>query len=178
MKRETIMCKIFNFSLPTYYKKKRNNNLAVNIIAKYFSIDNLIEFEEKNKIAKFELIQEYTYEDLKKLLFKHEVHDHHFYTNILFKLKDLIMREKAILYHSIKKFNPTNKDELLNSIKSLKLTKVLVDQFISIFKLQKKEHELDMKLGYSFDQDNLYKFIDDYISEEEVKAFLKKPKFD
>lgn len=59
MKQETIMCQLFNFSIATYYKRKRENNLAIKLVELYFSKESLQEFLETKKIEKFEKLDKY-----------------------------------------------------------------------------------------------------------------------
>jgi hypothetical protein len=54
MKRETIMCEIFGFSIPTYYKRKREGNIAIEMIEKYFTVEDLKEYQKNKSIPKLE----------------------------------------------------------------------------------------------------------------------------
>lgn len=54
MRHEEVMCSFFNFSAPTYYKRKREGTLAIKMIEKYFSKEELEEFIETGKIMKME----------------------------------------------------------------------------------------------------------------------------
>ncbi len=56
MKQETIMCKIFNFSIATYYKRKREKNHAIYLIEKYFSKEDLEEFIKEGQVKEFNRI--------------------------------------------------------------------------------------------------------------------------
>lgn len=63
MKQEDIMCKLFNFSIPTYYKRKREKNKAIILIEKYFQKEEILEFINTGKVRKFDNI---TYDFLLK----------------------------------------------------------------------------------------------------------------
>ena len=52
MKTDEIYCNLFDFSRPTYYKYKREGNLALTLISKYISDDEIVEFTEKGYIAR------------------------------------------------------------------------------------------------------------------------------
>jgi len=54
MRQEEIMTKVLNCSIPTYYKKKRDNNPSVLVLEKYFSKKDLKEFLETGRIEKLE----------------------------------------------------------------------------------------------------------------------------
>ena len=54
MKQETIMCQLFNFSIATYYKRKRENNLAIKLVEQYCSKKDLIEYSKTGKISKYD----------------------------------------------------------------------------------------------------------------------------
>lgn len=60
MRHEEIMCKFFNFSAPTYYKRKKEGNLAIKFIEKYFSDENILEFLNSSKINKLENLNSYS----------------------------------------------------------------------------------------------------------------------
>ena len=54
MRQEDMMCQLFNFSAPTYYKRKREGNLAIKFIEKYFNKEDIIEFIDTGKVSKLE----------------------------------------------------------------------------------------------------------------------------
>jgi len=59
MKQETIMCELFNFSIATYYKRKRELNSAIVLIEKYFTKEDLEEFLTTKEILKMEYLNHY-----------------------------------------------------------------------------------------------------------------------
>ena len=54
MTKEDIICKIFNFSAPTYYKRRRQDNLAIKIIESFFSLQELKEYIKTEKVEKLD----------------------------------------------------------------------------------------------------------------------------
>jgi len=54
MKLEEIYMKLFDFSRPTYYKKKRELVPALSLIERYFSEKDLLEYLEKGFVSKYE----------------------------------------------------------------------------------------------------------------------------
>lgn len=54
MRHEEIMCKFFDFSAPTYYKRKKKDNLAIKMIEKYFTDSEIHEFIKNYKINKLD----------------------------------------------------------------------------------------------------------------------------
>lgn len=64
MRHEEVMCNFFNFSAPTYYKRKREGNLAIKFIEEYFVKEDLEEFIKTGKMGKLNYIKKY--EEIKK----------------------------------------------------------------------------------------------------------------
>jgi len=58
-----IMVELFNFSRPTYFKKKREQIQILQLLDRYFSKEELEEFLKNSKIRKFELIKDLTLEE-------------------------------------------------------------------------------------------------------------------
>lgn len=54
MKKENVMMKIICCSVATYYLWKRNKRPVIELLEKYFSNEELIEFLETGKINKME----------------------------------------------------------------------------------------------------------------------------
>ncbi|ADN08239.1 hypothetical protein [Sulfurimonas autotrophica] len=65
MKLEEIIMKLFGFSRPTYFKKKREQLPIMVLLEQYFSKQELEEFVKNNQIKKFELIKNMNFEELK-----------------------------------------------------------------------------------------------------------------
>ncbi|MDY0050926.1 MAG: hypothetical protein RBR65_00170 [Aliarcobacter sp.] len=75
MRHEEIMCKFFNFSAPTYYKRKKEGNLAIKFIEKYFSDENILEFLNSGKINKLDNLNSYSLSSWMSFLKKLELLD-------------------------------------------------------------------------------------------------------
>lgn len=58
MKLEEIMCKLFNFSIPTYYKRKREKNKAIHFLENNFSKEELVMICETGKCTKHDRLNE------------------------------------------------------------------------------------------------------------------------
>jgi len=67
-----ILSILFNVSMPTIYKNKKNKNKSYQLILKYFSEKEILEFLEKEEIEKLELIKNYTASELKEILPKRD----------------------------------------------------------------------------------------------------------
>ena len=100
MKYDEIMSKLFGFSVPTYYNWKRENRPIINLINKYFTSNDLLEFIDSGKISKYEffsdveveLIHEYT--DL-YFNFVEQPYYEKFYKDFLYRFKnDIIQLER------------------------------------------------------------------------------------
>ena len=59
MKKETTWCKLFSFSIPTYYNWKREKRPIVGLLEIYFSIKDLNDFLEKGLIEDLELFKKF-----------------------------------------------------------------------------------------------------------------------
>lgn len=57
LKQETLMCKLFNFSTATYYKRKRENNLAIHFIERYFSKNDIYEYITTCSLKRMETLK-------------------------------------------------------------------------------------------------------------------------
>lgn len=99
MRHEEIMCKFFNFSAPTYYKRKKEGNLAIKFIEKYFSDENILDFLNYSKMNKLENLNSYSLSS---------------WMNFLKKIELLGIKEfcgynyfsEFILYYILKGFEP------------------------------------------------------------------------
>lgn len=173
------ICELLDISDVSYYRWKQDR-LIISFLEKYFTEAEITEYIQTKKIKKLELIKNYSMSELNRMIISsnkdiddNEIH----YRNILFKINTLNIREKAILYHSVNTNNATTKNELLSVIKELELIKKVIEQILNGILFKKKEHDLDMRSGYSFDRDNLYNFILNFTSDIEIKLFLEKPYF-
>lgn len=54
MRHEELMCALFNFSAPTYYKRKKEGNLAIKLIEQYLSDCEIKEYLEHEYIIKLD----------------------------------------------------------------------------------------------------------------------------
>lgn len=54
MRHEEVMCKFFDFSAPTYYKRKREGNPAIKMIEQYITKQELEEFIRTGRISALE----------------------------------------------------------------------------------------------------------------------------
>ena len=169
-----LICKILHIGKTTYYKYLKDNYPIVQFLSE-LKKEELEELLESGQIKKFNLIKNFTYDELQDKLLNINYDHEFFYANANYKIQLLNVREKAILYHAIRKSSPKTKTELLESVKSLKMTAILFEQFLNIFK--KSDSIYDNKIGYNFDQNNLYKIINLCMSEYEVKSFLQQPEF-
>lgn len=175
-----VLALLFDNTVRSVQNWKKENRPIIKLLEKYFSEEELEEFLKSEKILKLELIKDYSINELSRLLAPSEIDQSNIlethYRNILFKINTLNIREKAILYHAINDTtNPSNKDELLTVIKNMQLIKKIISQIIDGLLLKKKENNLEGKLGYEFDKDNLYSFILNFTSDIEIKVFLEKP---
>lgn len=75
MRHEEIMCKFFNFSAPTYYKRKKEGNLAIKFIEKYFSDENILEFLNFSKMNKLENLNSYSFSSCMSFLKKMQLQE-------------------------------------------------------------------------------------------------------
>ena len=58
MKLEEIMCELFDFSTPTYYKRKREKNKAIHFLENNFSKEELVMICETGKCTKQDRLNE------------------------------------------------------------------------------------------------------------------------
>lgn len=73
MKLEEVMVKLFEFSRPTYFKKKREEVPALLLLENYFSKNELIEYLSTKQIKKLELIKNIDIKDLAKIVKEYEI---------------------------------------------------------------------------------------------------------
>lgn len=59
MNKDKLMCKVFGFSSPTYFRWKKENRVIIKLLEKYFTDEELKEFLESGRISSKE-------EDLKQ----------------------------------------------------------------------------------------------------------------
>lgn len=57
MKTDELMCKLFDFSKPTYYKKKKEGNKAIKLIKDTFSNTQLLEYLERDSMQDLKIQQ-------------------------------------------------------------------------------------------------------------------------
>jgi len=59
MKTEDIFCKLFGFSKNTYYSWKREKKPVIELLNKYFTKEELIEYIENNEISNMKLLEDF-----------------------------------------------------------------------------------------------------------------------
>ncbi len=59
MKTEDIFCQLFGFSKNTYYSWKREKKPIIELLNKYFTKDELLEYVETDKIANMKLLEDF-----------------------------------------------------------------------------------------------------------------------
>ena len=59
MKTEDIFCQLFGFSKNTYYSWKREKKPIIELLNKYFTKDELLEYIETDKISNMQLIEDF-----------------------------------------------------------------------------------------------------------------------
>ena len=131
-----LMALLFDVTLQTVYKKKKKND-AYLLIDKYLSEDEILEFLEKKEIKKFEIIKNYTIEELEKLLPKIEKNNK---IEIIKKIKLLKKNNLRLLFTFLK----------YNSFDSSKK----IEENINIFQ---KEYKISKKINNSIN-DNIILF--------------------
>lgn len=169
-----LICKLLHIGKTTYYKYLKEHYPIITFLTS-LKKEELEELLNSGKIKKFELIKNYTYDDLQHKLLEVDYDEDFYYANAVYKVRSLNIREQAIFYHAIKEKKIQTKTELLDSIQSIKVSKLVYEQFANIFK--KKTDMLESRIGYDSDKQSLYEMIDVCMSEFEVRSFLKVPKF-
>jgi len=59
MKTEDVFCKLFGFSKNTYYSWKREKKPIIELLNKYFTKDELLEYVETEEISNMKLIEDF-----------------------------------------------------------------------------------------------------------------------
>jgi len=59
MKTEDIFCQLFGFSKNTYYSWKREKKPIIELLNKYFTKDELLEYLETDKISNMKLLEDF-----------------------------------------------------------------------------------------------------------------------
>ena len=59
MKTEDIFCQLFGFSKNTYYSWKREKKPIIELLNKYFTKDELLEYIETDKISNMQLLEDF-----------------------------------------------------------------------------------------------------------------------
>lgn len=159
MNFKEVIALLFDHSPGTWYRWKKEERLIVELIEKYFSKMDLEEFVKTKQISKLDK-------------YYHEVS--------LLKLSKLGIREKAILFHVLKKNDSIKtKSELVDAINNFDLVVLLKQQLSKSFRemlklnIFPKFSDLDSTGGYPLDRSNLSKYIENKLYEFEIKAWLK-----
>jgi len=155
MKLEEIYMKLFDFSRPTYYKKKRELVPALSLIERYFSEKDLLEYLEKGFVSKYE---NNTDALLDQAIFSAK-HKSITYFEQIDKLPS-----KQILFDILKKIDPNDSSFTVENSKS-RLIDVVTGAELqrSLIKNSQKQKLLTI-------------LIEKYFSKIEVFAMIKYPK--
>ena len=169
MKLEEIMIKLFNFSRPTYFKRKREQLPIIMLLEKYFTKDELKEYLEIQKINKLELIKSYTFEELKSRLdIEHydpikEMEDY-LIVNLKYKINS---SEKYIIYKNIIQ-KVLNENSLMDTVNDINAKEQLIEAVenykTSIKRLESKDWKIET-----------INFIKNYLIDDEVYLIIKYP---
>ena len=173
MRHENVMCNFFNFSAPTYYKRKRELNPAISFIEKYFTKEELEEFLNTGKIAKFDKINNIDVDKIELLLEQNNSDDIELFDyvchNIDLKKASIFKLEvelSSFLYF-FQKINEENPKIELRNAKKIVLEKIQNEFFsnsaFAMFQTTKNHH-----------QKSLYNLIDQKYSNIEVYVLIKK----
>lgn len=121
MKLEEIMIKLFDFSRPTYFKRKREQLPILVFLEKYFSKEELEEYVTKGKIKKLELIKNLSTEELELKLTNEPISafdDEYIIKNLTFKF--LLFNNKEALI-TLRKIFENIKDEDISKNRLLEI---------------------------------------------------------
>lgn len=98
MKYDEIICKLFGFSVPTYYNWKKDNRPIIKLIDKYFTANELLEFIDKSEISKYELFSSLEYNivdeyiDLYTNIIGHQSYYEKLYWDFIYRFKTEIIK--------------------------------------------------------------------------------------
>lgn len=135
MKKETLMCQLFNFSVATYYKRKREDNSAIKFVEKYFSNEEIFELIETGSIKKLEKLNfiEKEREVLTNIIKKFNLFQKVFLLIIIEKFKSQTIHTNInhfILDYGLEKLIGYNEEESDPSIGSKEFVKISAIQNI------------------------------------------------
>lgn len=117
MKTEEIYMQLFDFSRPTYFKRRKEQNKALSLLQKYFSDEQILEFIntgsiqelEENKNSINDLEEHLLFEAIKKIV---DIPNQYFLGKKEFWLQGFI--------DGLQKVSAVDKETLINEILGLK----------------------------------------------------------